>query len=114
MVNFQMIIFLFVLHFVADYVFQPRDMAKNKSSDSLVLFTHCSIYFFVFAMIGWWFAFTVATIHFLVDWGTSRMIKLAWADEEEYVTFFLMGTDQLIHAITLLMAYYYIGGASWF
>lgn len=38
---------LFVLHFIADFLLQSRNMGKNKSSNYLVLAEHISIIFLV-------------------------------------------------------------------
>jgi hypothetical protein len=41
---------LMVLHFVADFILQPREMGKKKSSEPKWLFKHLSIQFGMFAV----------------------------------------------------------------
>jgi len=68
-----------ILHYTADFQLQSRDMAKNKSTNVLVLFKHALIIFTVFTLgLGiaygrkfgvnvWIFSFLNAIIHMFID-----------------------------------------------
>lgn len=44
---------LFVLHYIADFLLQSRNMGKNKSSNYRILLTHISIIFVVITLGLW-------------------------------------------------------------
>lgn len=59
MVSAYLILWLLFSHWVADFLLQNDDMAKNKSSDTLILGVHCILYsvvmtfcFFIFYIIA--------------------------------------------------------------
>lgn len=121
-------IFIFFLHFLADFVLQNREMAKNKSSNFKVLFHHLMIHFFILGMgtlcfLSWEsalkFAGMNAIIHGLIDWNIWRFYKrwayrkiskLSWKPSAEVYaywedhTFYLtIGLDQFLHTATLII-----------
>lgn len=68
--------YLLILHFIADFLLQSREMGKNKSSNNTYLFKHISIIFFVILIglipfLGLKLAFVVAfynaLIHAIID-----------------------------------------------
>lgn len=125
-----MLIWWFILHHLADGVFQSREMAKQKSEKLNVLFDHCLIQFMVF-FIGvflatqnmknaFLFALLNALVHGIIDWNIWRQYKISvlkripfqerkhfkfWEDKKFYDTIML---DQLLHVITITALYYYI------
>ena len=59
---------LFLLHFIADFLLQSREMGKKKSSDWYWLFAHLAIQFLVFLpFVGFQFALFNALIHGVID-----------------------------------------------
>lgn len=116
---------LFFFHWLADFIFQTRQMANNKSKSNYWLSRHVVAYTVVLAL-GTMLApgignaplgSTVATkcllfiglngsIHWVIDWCTSKMTTTFWKqsqiDPEAYHRFFAMiGFDQLLHIIVL-------------
>jgi hypothetical protein len=82
-----MIGLLLVIHFVADFLFQSREMGKKKSSEFPWLLKHLSIQFIFFfaALIPFasipiltilLFALMNAAIHGVIDWNIWRLYKL--------------------------------------
>ncbi len=67
---------LFVLHFIADFILQPREMGKKKSTEWRWLAAHLSIQFVIFLFVGWKFALENAIIHGVIDWNVWRLYKL--------------------------------------
>lgn len=74
-----------VVHFVADFLMQSRDMGKNKSIYVKVLFQHVSIQFIMFAICfapfvgiqtALIFSLCNAAIHALIDWNVWKLYKL--------------------------------------
>lgn len=119
------IVYLLALHFLADFVLQTRDMAKNKSSDLKVLAAHVGIQFAVVALGATLIAkSTVAAIalgllngaiHGAVDWYIWKLYKLSVQKRfpdakpetykfwEDHLFFTTIGLDQLLHGATLVL-----------
>lgn len=112
------IFWLFVLHFVSDFLLQPRKMATKKSSHWGWWSAHVAITWMVFLEGGWllglplWFSFANAGAHGLIDAVIWRAYKWAaikrgkgddfhyWEDHWFYTT---IGFDQLLHGATLIL-----------
>lgn len=76
--------YMMLIHFVADFLLQSREMGKNKSTKFLVLLQHISIQFICFVVlltpvVGFAPAFTFALgnalIHGVIDWNIWRLYK---------------------------------------
>jgi hypothetical protein len=72
-----MIAKLLVLHFIADFILQSREMGKKKSSEWRWLLAHLSIQFGIFLFVGWKFALANALVHGLIDWNIWKLYKLS-------------------------------------
>ena len=117
-----------IAHFVADFVFQPRDMAINKSKDLYVLGLHASINYLVFVIatvsfLGFdkaiVFAGLNAFIHGLIDWYIWRGFKAfkgktvniaTYQYWEKYEFWTVVGFDQLLHGLTIIFALVIVAG----
>lgn len=115
---FYGMLWLIVVHFFADFVFQSDWMAQNKSKSNLALGAHVAIYtvtlFFgvipliliiwpkdeanIFAWIG-----INGVAHFATDYLTSRINKRLWEAKEVHYFFVGVGADQVIHYMTLAL-----------
>jgi len=111
---------LFVLHFVADFILQSREMGKKKSSEWRWLAAHLAIQFTVFLLVGWKFALANALIHGIIDkniwnlyklsvlWRCPEFAKISTEDQaafpfwEDHLFYATIGFDQLLHALTLI------------
>ncbi len=78
------ICYLFLLHFVADFLLQSREMGKTKSEKFNVLLAHVGIQFGIFLALGgavldgstiFWFAAFNAIIHGVIDWNIWKFYK---------------------------------------
>lgn len=83
-----MIVKLLVLHFIADFVLQPREMGVKKSSDLRWLGGHLAIQFLIFApLTSILFALANCAIHGVIDWFIWRgykwtVVKCIYKDSE--------------------------------
>lgn len=77
---------MMILHFVADFVFQSREMGQKKSSEFRWLFKHLTIQWLFFAFglvyfVGPVVAISFATlnclVHGLIDWNIWNLYKLS-------------------------------------
>lgn len=108
-------------HWIADFVCQTDDMAKNKSKSNYWLSTHIIAYMCVLwafcCLLGIqriandvglppdfrYLKFTLVNgaVHFAIDYVTSRMSSKLWAKGEVHNFFVVIGFDQALHMATL-------------
>lgn len=133
------IVFLIInfsfIHLIADYIFQTKENALNKSSSIGHLFEHVSIYtcvWLVFFGVNVFFKVLIdkQTInnfhflhifyfivlkfigHFLIDYFTSPIIKNMFKKEIYYTeipntgVFTMMGFDQFLHFVGTLINWF--------
>lgn len=119
---------LLLLHFVADFILQPREMGKKKSSDVRWLLGHLAIQFVIFLpFTSLLFALANCAIHGVIDWFLWRgykwfvikrlydhgpdgnndpdhplWVKGEWQFWNDHWFFTTIGFDQLLHGLTLV------------
>jgi len=113
----NLLIMFFSLHFVGDFVFQTRQMAENKSKSIYWLTSHVLWYCVAFMPIAFLigletqyieFQFVLFTTHWLTDFFTSKLTSYFWKKRKVKAFFMVIGFDQLIHIITLLLIFKYL------
>ena len=104
------IILIIWLHTIGDFIFQMRFMAKNKSTNNLVLAIHCVTYTIPFFIISWQFALINGILHFPIDYISSRLTTYYYKKEKESMFFNIIGIDQAIHFTILFLTYSYLEG----
>lgn len=122
MIPIQVIITLLVTHFTADFVLQSRYMGKWKSKSALLLLEHVLLYTGFFFFVGFWFhvlenidfpgiglfCLITGVTHFIIDYFTSRLGTKLWNQGKEYESLLVLGGDQMLHGIQLVLTYYFI------
>lgn len=103
--DISIIIWIFWLHFLGDFVFQPRKIAHEKSKSIKALFIHSCIYYCFFLFFGLPFAFYAGLFHFIVDFITSKITTALWIAKKEKEFFTVIGLDQAIHMTILILTY---------
>ena len=106
--NYELLSALLIVHWIADFTLQSDKMATRKSSCWGWLLFHCLIYSACFSMFGSlrlvvWLLLT----HFLIDFITSRITKYLWAKKDVHNFFVVIGFDQLLHYICILVWFKY-------
>jgi len=103
------LILLFITHFVADFLFQTREMAKNKSSNFIYLTAHSFIIFISFLWAGIEFAVFNALAHFVIDayiWNAYTFLRRKSGPDFKYwedsLFYNFIGFDQLLHGLTII------------
>jgi hypothetical protein len=125
----RVIAYLLVVHFVADFLLQPREMATQKSVNPKWLYGHLAIQCAMFGIAlgpfygdkALLFAFCNSLVHGLIDWNIWRLYKLSvvkrypelnWSDPEQAKQwdfwndswfFHTIGLDQMLHGLTLVL-----------
>jgi hypothetical protein len=106
---------ILAIHFVADFIVQTREQAREKSRSLYYLTQHVTTYMLcLFAMwvfvaagvhpepIAKW-ALVNGLLHFATDYITSRRTAANWNNGTPGKAFWVwLGFDQFIHAATLL------------
>ena len=107
LVYFQ-ICLLMLVHFIGDFLLQPRKIADIKYKNIYALLLHCFLYtlpFFVFYYFNLCFVIATFCLHFLVDFQSSKLTH-KFANEEQWYSFFVtIGFDQLLHILLLLATF---------
>lgn len=130
----ELIIFILITHWIADFVTQSHYESINKSKSFNVLLMHTVSYsiFFVLAGLlwilfreiyaqlilkqnggvynGWMIMFIPITFitHTAIDYYTSRVNTKLWEEKKVHEFFVSVGFDQLLHVSQLLLTYYYL------
>jgi len=127
MISLSFLLIVCGAHFLADFGFQSRWMAQNKSSQLNALALHILEYTTVLgiltvvgcaivnscplslpALFLWVVANGLA--HFVVDYFSSRASKAAWGAGKENLFWIIIGADQLVHQICLFGLLVLLGG----
>lgn len=112
------LIFILLIHFLADFCLQTSDQATQKSTNVHALFRHCLTYSLVWLVAGYcifdnvyagfiFFAITLPC-HFITDFITSRLGKPLWESKNYHDGFVMVGADQVLHYIQLILTYIFI------
>lgn len=105
-ISLSNIIMLALLHFIADFVLQSDEVAKNKSKSNKVLLQHITIYSIPFMIfISPLYGLINGLIHGIVDYITSRWTSKLWAKGDTHNFFVVIGFDQLLHMTTLYVTF---------
>lgn len=120
-VGAYMLALAFVIHFVADFLLQSREMGKKKSSDYSYLAMHLSIQFLCFLpFFGFKFALYNALIHGVIDKNIWNLYKVSvylrdkkatpetWKYYDDHWFYSTIGLDQLLHALTIIYLVKYL------
>lgn len=115
------ILFIFVVHFLADFVFQSSKMATGKSKSLKWLCIHVGVYGLVSLISAFvigldlkdlslgfiWWGINVG-LHFVVDFVTSKVTSKFWEEKNMRAFFVMIGFDQLLHTVCLITTYFLI------
>jgi len=104
------ILALLTLHFVGDFLLQWDRMADTKGTNRVMMLCHgfCYILPFVYFFSLPWLLLN-CVLHILVDSATSKGTRWAFTTQGMHNRFFnMVGLDQLIHFICLIVTFHWI------
>lgn len=122
------IFFIFIMHYIADFIFQAEKWALGKSKNNYDLLTHTTVYsilwfwgYSIFLRIytgervDFWipFLFFIITFvcHTITDYYTSRVTSKLFHNKKfggpipNFGAFSMIGFDQVLHYIQLFLTY---------
>lgn len=121
------IIYVLLLHWLADFILQTDWMAINKSTNNEALIVHASSYSIVmlFGMVLYTLicgvdlgyivlsnlvAFGAITFaaHTVTDYYTSRLNSKLWKEGKRHEFFVSIGFDQVLHYVQLFLCFKYL------
>ena len=112
----QSIVLILVGHWIGDYVLQFNKIADFKSTSLLWLTIHVLLYTSVLLGVSLYLFSVVdamklslvnGCLHFVTDWVTSKFSSRYRAKPRIFYP--IIGFDQLIHTVTLMVTINYIG-----
>jgi len=100
----EFLIRVMLLHFVADFVCQPRVIGENKHKNAWLLLLHVGIYGLVLLtslplLLVLWNAVT----HLFIDFLSSKLSHHLYEKEEHYWFWLVIGFDQFLHLTWLFL-----------
>jgi putative Mn2+ efflux pump MntP len=108
-------LFIIVIHFLADFALQTNEQANKKSTDLNYLAYHCLTYTLIWLLVGislgfslgqvWFFCVITFLAHFITDYATSRIGKPFWDKQDYHNGFVVIGIDQVLHYFQLFYTY---------
>lgn len=109
----SILIVFFLTHFFADFVCQTDTMAQKKSNSLKWLLIHCLMYgavsYTCLSYLVWdltlflnYCVFLTLT-HIVIDFVTSKLTRHYWSIGKRHEFFSIIGLDQLLHQITILL-----------
>jgi uncharacterized membrane protein len=130
-ISYWIVLSILFLHWVADFVLQTDEDAKNKSKSMNHLLNHTFTYsfFWLIPMIGillvdlqmenpimaialaFMFCSITLLFHTITDYFTSRLNTRLWIAERVHDFFVSVGFDQWLHYLQLFLTY---KGITWF
>ena len=116
--SFYTILIILLVHFLADFGLQTDQQAKKKSTDIAFLAYHVSTYSLVWFGVTWamytnavyalLFSLITFIAHYITDYFTSRIGKPFWEAGNTHFGFVVIGADQILHYIQLLLTHHLI------
>jgi membrane-bound metal-dependent hydrolase YbcI (DUF457 family) len=119
MMDLFKVLYILLAHWIADFVLQSDEDAKNKSKNWANLLNHTSIYsLFMTGAIMFLYPISVKSLllfylimlvsHTLIDAVTSRINSKLWAKGKVHNFFVSIGFDQWIHYAVLFTTIKYL------
>lgn len=115
------VLWFIIAHFVADFVLQNDWMAAGKSKEWTPLIVHCFVYTLTIGVMTallfphplLWIIFLgiIFALHVAVDYNTSRLGTILFKSGEKdsrHWFFVVVGFDQVLHYVSLLVAYKFL------
>lgn len=111
-----LIVYIFFLHFIGDFVLQRHNDAVNKWHSLSALTNHVIMYGCVlilgllgvaFLNLQVWLVFLYIALqvssHWVIDFFTSKLSHRLWEQKRVHDFFVVIGFDQLLHASILIV-----------
>jgi hypothetical protein len=130
------VLYIIIVHWIADFIFQAEEWAINKSKSNSHLFCHVFTYTLMFGLLTGFifsnpcdysafgycvdlsklFPFLGITFiaHFITDYITSRIVKRKFENNEygspipNFGAFSIIGFDQVLHYTQLFLTYQFL------
>lgn len=121
------IIFLFVAHWICDFIFQDEDWALNKSTSIGALTAHVATYSSImlflttfYGMVAsetfyilnyYYFTGITFAFHWITDYFTSKIVKRKFetnhygSEIPNFGAFTMIGFDQVLHYVQLFVTW---------
>jgi len=107
------LLLLIWMHFIADFLFQSKNINMYKFEQKGVLFIHCMLYSIPFFWFGWLFALITGGLHFVIDYTVPILARKYW-NEKDYLSFLAsFSFDQITHITLIVLTYEWLKPIPW-
>ncbi len=117
MLKIEIVLYIIGTHYLADFIFQTREMARNKSTSLKALSLHVLVYGLVSGLL-WSAKFPINTkfwiylglntiLHFIVDFFSSKISSYLYQNKREHEFWSVIGYDQVVHYACLFGTFPY-------
>src|SRR5260221_14530512 len=113
-----MVGFIFLFHYIADFLFQSRMMGENKSSSLEWLLKHVIVYATILGLLVYPFFSSSLTfviwivmnfcLHLITDFITSKISTYFYLKKNMYGFWNTIRIDQTIHIVTLYYTFIWV------
>jgi hypothetical protein len=113
--------FMFLVHWIGDFIFQSDAEAKGKSTSNKMLLRHTGKYSLIWTIamygigviqtgFGWpvyslLFGIITFVCHTITDYFTSRLVKKRFEKGDHHNGFVIIGADQILHYVQLILTF---------
>lgn len=111
----HVLLYILLVHYIADFGMQTNWQARNKSHDVVALTYHVLVYSLIWFVailcigVGFKYAFLFMFItfiaHYITDFCTSRLGAPFWEEKDFHNGFKVVGFDQCLHYIQLYFTF---------
>lgn len=134
MIEIYEVLFLLIIHYISDFIFQDHKWGENKSKNNTFLIKHTITYSMVFFMLilplvsfyhpelsnyiilikSIYFSLISFTFHTIIDYITSRVVSYKIRKKQFGTSipnrgvFSVIGFDQVLHYIQIFITYNYL------
>lgn len=113
-----LLLYILLIHFLADFGLQTHDQATNKANDIKYLIYHTGVYSIIWLLASYiflnditkaiQFAYITFLTHTVTDMLTANIGKPFWKKNDYHNGFAVVGFDQMLHYIQLYLTFKFL------
>lgn len=98
-----------VLHFIAEYIFQPPKSITLTGNSPIRIVNHCICHAIPFGVFGAHFFVLIGLLHFIIEMSLDKIISQYWSGNRIRHHRIYIGLSQTLHTLSIFLVYNFIG-----